>query len=100
VQFDGRVTLWPLILKTAHPLAPGLVKVAVRPESWQIGAAVGLEGTLRKISYLGNAYEYSFDTAIGPVFVLSNDLARPLAAGAETTLSLGLHGVSVVPGSA
>ena len=29
-----------------------------------------------------------------------HDLARPLAAGAETTLSLGLHGVSVVPGSA
>jgi iron(III) transport system ATP-binding protein len=100
VQFDGRVTLGPLVLKPEHAVTPGLVKVAVRPESWQIGAAVGLDATLRKTSYLGNAFEYSFDTDIGPVFVVSNDLAHPLAAGAKTTLALGTHGVSVVPGAA
>ena len=31
-----------------------------------------------------------------PVFVVSSDLTRPLAVGAETTLSLASHGVSVV----
>ena len=98
VQFDGQVTLGPLTLKPEQALAPGLVKVAVRPESWQLGAAVGLDATLRKTSYLGNAYEYSFDTAIGPVFVVSTELSHPLPPGAQTTLALGTHGVSVVPG--
>ena len=77
-----------------------MVKVAVRPEAWQIGAAVGLPATLRKASYLGSFYEYGFDTPLGPVFVVSSDLTRPLAPGAETTLALGQHGVSVVPQSA
>ncbi len=99
VQFDGQVTLGPLTLKPDHSLAPGLVKVAVRPEAWQIGAAVGLDAALRKTSYLGNAYEYSFETAIGPVFVVSCELSRPLAAGARTTLALRDHGVSVLPES-
>jgi len=31
------------------------------------------------------------------VFVVSTDLAHPLAAGAETHLSLTSHGVSIVP---
>jgi iron(III) transport system ATP-binding protein len=54
---------------------------------------------LRKSAYLGSFYEYGFDTPIGPVFVVSTDLSRPLAAGAQATLSLAAHGVSVVPGA-
>ena len=69
----------------------------MRPEAWQIGAAIGLTATLRKAAYLGSFYEYAFDTELGPVFVVSRDLARPLATGARTTLSLANHGVSVVP---
>jgi len=75
------------------------VKVAVRPEAWDIGALDGLPATLRKSAYLGSFYEYGFDTPLGPVFVVSTDLSRPLAAGTQTTLSLGTHGVSVVPGA-
>ena len=102
---DGRVALGPLMLMPAHAVAAGPVKVAVRPEAWRIGAVDaangtdGLPATLRKAAYLGSFYEYGFDTPIGPVFVVSSDLARPLAAGAETRLSLGRHGVSVVPGA-
>lgn len=96
-QPDGRVELGPLTLTPRHDLPPGFVKVAVRPEAWVIGAAIGLPATLRKSAYLGSFYEYAFDTALGPVFVVSSDLARPLAAGAQTTLSLASHGVSVVP---
>ena len=69
----------------------------MRPEAWQIGAAIGLAASCTKATYLGSFYEYGFDTALGPVFVVSSDLSRPLAAGAHTTLSLGHHGVSVVP---
>jgi len=95
-QDDGRVALGPLWLTPRHPVAPGAVKVAVRPEAWQMGHPGGLPATLRKAAYLGSFYEYGFDTAIGPVFVVSSDLSGPLAVGAETTLSLASHGVSVV----
>ena len=96
-QPDGRVELGPLTLTPRYDVAPGFVKVAVRPEAWLIGAAIGLPATLRKAAYLGSFYEYAFDTALGPVFVVSSDLTRPLAPGAQTTLSLASHGVSVVP---
>ncbi|MBS0341583.1 MAG: ABC transporter ATP-binding protein [Proteobacteria bacterium] len=95
-QSDGQVSLGPLTLTPRHAVPTGMVKVAVRPEAWRIGAAGGVEATLRKVAYLGSFYEYSFETALGPVFVVSSDLARPLAAGARTTLGLGEHGVSVV----
>ena len=97
-QPDGVVTLGPLTLGPRYGnVASGVVKVAVRPEAWLIGSAVGIDATLRKATYLGSFYEYVFDTALGAVFVVSYDLARPLAAGVKTTLSLGNHGVSVVP---
>ncbi|MDM0000875.1 ABC transporter ATP-binding protein [Variovorax sp. J22P240] len=96
-QPDGRVQMGPLMLTPGYPIAPGIVKVAVRPEAWYIGAAVGLPAILRKAAFLGNFYEYAFDTALGSVFVVSTDLAHPLAAGAETHLSLTSHGVSIVP---
>jgi len=101
-QADGSVVLGPLRLQPRHAVAPGTVKVAVRPEAWEIGAVgagQGLPATLRKAAYLGSFYEYGFDTPLGPVFVVSADLSRPLAAGAQATLSLAAHGVSVVPGA-
>ena len=96
---DGQVAMGPLTLTPRHSVAPGAVKVAVRPEAWLIGMPGGLPATLRKAAYLGGFYEYGFDTAIGPVFVVSSDLSHPLALGAETTLALASHGVSVVPGA-
>ncbi|VWX58113.1 ferric transporter subunit; ATP-binding component of ABC transporter; CP4-6 prophage [Burkholderiales bacterium 8X] len=96
-QPDGRVQLGPLTLTPRHAVPPGVVKVAVRPEAWQLGAAVGLSAQLRKSAYLGNFYEYVFDTVLGTVFVVSTDLSRPLPPGAQTTLALSSYGVSVVP---
>ena len=96
-QTDGSVQLGPLVLNPRQPVAPGDVKVAVRPEAWQIGAAsAGITGTLAKRAYLGSGYEYTFDTALGAIFVVSPDLGRVLPIGAEVGLSLGQHGVSVV----
>ncbi len=94
---DGQVMLGPLTLQPRHQVARGAVKVAVRPEAWRIGAASGLPATCIKASYLGSCYEYRFDTPIGAVFVVSNDLAQPLVAGAQTQLALAVHGVSMVP---
>eukprot|EP01037_Dinobryon_pediforme_P016613 gene16613-16794_t len=51
----------------------GPVKVAVRPEAWRIhrqGAGL-LPARLDKRAYLGAVYEYTFETALGHIFVVS-----------------------------
>ena len=100
VQADGQVALGPLRWRPRQPLRPGAVKVAVRPEAWRIqshpsGYEAGLGARLAKRAYLGNCYEYSFETALGLIFVVSTELDTVLALGAEVGLSLGAHGVSV-----
>lgn len=97
VQADGCVQMGPLVLNPRQPVTQGDVKVAVRPEAWKIGeSSVGITGTLTKRAYLGSGYEYTFDTALGVIFVVSPDLGRVLPMGAQVGLSLGQHGVSVV----
>ncbi len=94
---DGRVNLGPLTLQHGGAAHTGAVKVAVRPEAWQVHrSGDGLAATVVKAAYLGNQYEYSFDTELGRVFVVSTDLTAPLQPGDQVTLALGRHGVSVV----
>jgi iron(III) transport system ATP-binding protein len=94
---SGRVTLGPLSFEPRQPVPAGAVKVAVRPEAWHVGPpGHGLNGRLAKLSYLGSAYEYTFETELGPVFVLSSDLGRMLSLGSDVGLQLAGHGVSVV----
>ena len=98
VAEDGRVQLGPLFLTPRQPVAPGPAKVAVRPEAWRLGpAGQGLAGHLVKSAYLGSGYELTFDTALGPVFVLSFDPAADWVLGAEVGLSLTGVGVSILP---
>ena len=95
---DGTVALGPLVLRPRTAVTSGPVKVAVRPEAWRIhrqGAGM-LPARLDKRAYLGAVYEYTFETALGPIFVVSSDLDNVLAVGDEVQLSLGVHGVSVV----
>ncbi len=98
---DGLVQLGPLSITPRHALAPGAVKVAVRPEAWRIhrgerphGAAVA--GKLLKAAYLGSFFEYTFETVLGNIFVVSPDLTHVLELGVEVGLALADHGVSVV----
>ena len=83
----------------------------MRPEAWLIEAqghllgagavdrvaSAGLPARLAKAAYLGSIYEYTFETALGRIFVVSPDLDRVLAVGSDATLRLAGHGVSVVP---
>ena len=95
---DGTVALGPLVLRPRTAVTSGPVKVAVRPEAWRIhrqGAGM-LPARLDKRAYLGAVYEYTFETALGHIFVVSSDLDNVLAVGDEVQLSLGVHGVSVV----
>ena len=98
VGADGWVRLGPLHFAPRQAMAAGAVKVAVRPEAWSVGAlgTPGLTAVLTKHAYLGSLLELSFDTPLGAVFVVSSDVARDWAVGAQASLSLGQRGVSVV----
>jgi iron(III) transport system ATP-binding protein len=98
VNGTAEVQLGPLRFPVKGPaLKAGAVKIAVRPEAWLVGApGSGLMGRLAKSAYLGNSYEYTFDTELGPVFVVSPDLDRALVPGTDVGLTLAEHGVSVV----
>ncbi|MBI2770255.1 MAG: ABC transporter ATP-binding protein [Burkholderiales bacterium] len=93
----GTVSLGPLRITPRHGVPEGGVKVAVRPEAWHIGPpGAGLGARLAKSSYLGSNYEYTFETELGPIFVVSADLGNVLGVGSDVGLSLADHGVSVV----
>ena len=98
---QGRVQLGPLTLNSRRAVAAGPVKVAVRPEAWQIGppGAAPLAGTLVKQSYLGHVQELTIDSALGEIFATSPDVARRWAVGDALSLSLAERGVSIVAAS-
>ena len=94
---DGSVALGPLRIQPRTAVREGAVKVAVRPEAWQVGpAGEGLSAKLAKAAYLGSNYEYTFETELGPIFVVSPDLDHVLAPGDVAGLRLAGHGVSIV----
>ena len=100
---DGQVQLGPLQITPKQAMALGAVKVAVRPEAWHIHRLTqsgehGLPARLLKLAYLGSFFEYTFETALGSVFVVSPDLTDVLPLGIEVWLTLADHGVSVVAG--
>ncbi len=99
---DGSVLLGPLRLRPARCPAAGPVKVAVRPEAWQVhagdsGALPGrLQGQLLKRAYLGSYQELTVQTVLGEIFIVSPDSTRSWAPGDTLSLSLLDSGVSVV----
>jgi iron(III) transport system ATP-binding protein len=96
---DGRVRLGPLTLRSAFPVPAGAVKLAVRPEAWEVmpePADESLPATLTKSAYLGSCRELSFDTVLGAIFVVSSDVRRAYRVGQRCGLRLADHGVSVV----
>lgn len=104
----GRVTLGPLALQAGHGVPPGPVKVAVRPEAWQVAPlAAGTEpapgtlaGSLLKQAYLGSLQELTVGTVLGEIFVVTADVRRAWQVGEWLGLRLGAAGVSVVAGEA
>jgi iron(III) transport system ATP-binding protein len=95
---DGTVRLGPLSVPSRRPVAPGPVKVAVRPEAWQLVApgSAALGGTLTKWAYLGSFQELTVSTALGEIFVVSPDVTHRWQVGDALALSLAGTGVSVV----
>jgi iron(III) transport system ATP-binding protein len=95
---SGHVLLGPLRIVPRQPVPAGAFKVAVRPEAWRLGPpGRGLAARLAKRAYLGSCYEYTFETELGPVFVVSPDVGSALGLGSEVGLQLASQGVAIVP---
>ena len=96
----GAVQVGSMQLTPRNAVPAGAIKVAVRPEAWQIHrAGEGMAAKLVKSAYLGSFFEYTFDTELGKIFVVSPDLTDVLPLGAEIKLRLASHSVSVVAAS-
>ena len=95
---DGRVQLGPFAVRARRPVRSGAVKVAVRPEAWQVVApdAAPLQGTVSKLAYLGNVQELTVHTTLGEIFVVSPDVQRAWRVGETVGLQLTERGLSVV----
>ena len=95
---DGTVQVGPMVLRPRHPVAPGPVRAAIRPEAWSVVAPASdaLEGTLVQRAYLGSQQELTVNTALGTVLVVSSDTGLDLQPGAVLGLRLSGRGVSVV----
>ena len=93
----GAVQVGSMRLTPRNAVPAGAIKVAVRPEAWQIlRTGEGMAAKLVKSAYLGSFFEYTFDTELGKIFVVSPDLTDVLPLGADVKLGLASHGVSVV----
>jgi iron(III) transport system ATP-binding protein len=103
LRADGGVQLGPLLVASvAPPSAKGAgqaLKVAVRPEAWRIVAAGEgeLAAIVQKSAYLGSTREYTFETALGPIFVVAAEASRTLQPGELAGLRLARQGVAIVP---
>jgi iron(III) transport system ATP-binding protein len=97
------VRLGPVTLSLPHRgLADGECEVAIRPEAIELRheGDAPLAATVQKASYLGQLMEYTLDTPIGVLFVISTAVDRPLAVGASVGVALANHGVVVIPNKA
>ena len=103
LRADGGVQLGPLrVASVAPPSAQGAgraLKVAVRPEAWRIvpEGEGELAGVVQKSAYLGSTREYTFETALGPIFVVATEGTRTLRPGERAGLRLAGQGVAIVP---
>jgi iron(III) transport system ATP-binding protein len=89
-----------LTLALAHRGLPdGDVDLSIRPEAITLSQATDapFRGTVRKASYLGGLMEYTLDTPLGDLFVISTGVDQPLSAGTATGIAFARHGVVVIP---
>lgn len=99
---DGCVDLrlGPQLLRVkSRRLSPGPVTALARPETIQIHTGgEGLPGTIRKVSYLGSAADYTVETELGSILITDYDMADGvLPSGAVVRLEFQGRGVYPLP---
>jgi iron(III) transport system ATP-binding protein len=82
-------------------LPDGDVDLSIRPEAIAIVRPedAPLQAIVRKASYLGGLIEYTLDSPIGELFVISVAVDYPVAVGTGVGVALARHGVVVIPPS-
>jgi iron(III) transport system ATP-binding protein len=98
--FDGSVQLGPLVLRPPQAAPTGPLKLAVRPQAWQVraqGDAGTLPASLIKSAYLGSVCELSFETDLGTIFVVAPSTRSDFVAGQGYGLMLADLGFAVLP---
>ncbi len=100
VGSDGLLRLGALQVRPQRALAPGRVKVAVRPEAWRLSrpGGEGMAAVVEKCAYLGSTLELSLASELGSIFVVSPEVDGQWAAGDAATLALSPRGLAVVQG--
>jgi iron(III) transport system ATP-binding protein len=99
----GDVVIGGVTLSVLHRGLPdGEVELSIRPEAITLlpPAAASLQATVRKAAYLGGLIEYTLDSPIGELFVISTAVDQPLPAGAGVGVALANHGVVAIPPAA
>jgi iron(III) transport system ATP-binding protein len=95
----GVATLGGHRVKLAHRgVREGAVALALRPHRLTLGPAGGngLAATVAKATYVGPRMEYEVETGVGPLFVVSNDVASPASAGDAVTVDMDQPGAAIV----
>jgi len=99
----AEVDIGGLVVALPHRGLPdGEVELSIRPEAITLtpdGTSV-LQGTIRKASYLGGIMEYTVETAVGLLFVISTAVDAPISQGARVGVALSRHGVVAIAAAA
>ena len=98
---EAELELGPARLRISRPdLPPGPVSVALRPQAILLGDAggLGLPGKVRKAAYLGESIEYTVESELGDLFVVSSDTRSPRSPGDEVSVTFDPGaGLAVLP---
>ncbi len=96
----GEVRVGGMTLELPHRGLPdGEVDLSIRPEAITIVPQENaqLKATVRKAAYLGGLIEYTLESSIGELFVISIAVDHPIAVGTDVGVAFARHGVVVIP---
>ena len=99
----ARVAIGGVELVLPHRgMGKGEVGVAIRPNAVRISAeppgGPSIKGMIGKAAYLGGHMEYTVESAVGQLFVITTDVLHPIARDAAVHIAFANHGVSIVRG--
>jgi iron(III) transport system ATP-binding protein len=97
----GLVDLGGYEFQSQRAVQTGNVKLAIRPEAWQMSVSgsekiPALPAKVVRSVYLGSLYEYTVSSELGELFLVNHDVTMPFSVGQAIDLRLAEHGVSVI----
>jgi iron(III) transport system ATP-binding protein len=101
VATPGHVQFGAYSFASTRALQTGKVKLAIRPEAWQMSIPNGdssscLTAKVERAVYLGSQYEYAVASELGSLFLVNHDVVSPFKPGDTVELRLAEYGVSII----